>query len=515
MNDSKTDTTATAPPVAPPNPGALRYRRSRHYFAQSGVVAADVAVFLLSFAIIRSGPLATELILYQFSDSGQLVGSTNTGIDLYFPLCALGIVYFLIKGHYTQRQPFWDEVYTVLKAVLVLAMLDLVLLAAASHPGARIWVLVDWVLVLFALPVARILARHAMLRLGCWQIPTAIVGTGENAFQTCLALRDERLLGYDVRVVIDIVDGSGAPLPPGETGSFTVKNKRLPLVRVNADDLPAYIHLIGDPHVIVAIEDQFSTDFAETVSQLSSARPSVDIVPSMRGLPLYGLETAHFFGKEILMLRARNNLYQRPQQNIKRAFDLVAASALLLLVTPLIAWIAWRVRGEDGGAVFYCQERVGRNGTPFGCWKFRSMIPDAEAQLARWRDEGSDMWRRYTESNFKLHDDPRVTRTGRWLRAWSLDELPQLWNVLRGEMSLVGPRPLLEREVPAYGKSYRLYTQVRPGITGLWQVSGRSQTEFRDRARYDEWYIKNWALWYDVVFLFKTVSVVWSRRGAF
>ncbi len=518
MNESSIDnsqTDASPAPPAPPKPGALHYRRSRRWLAQAALAFSDATVFVLSYLAIRSGLLATELIFYQFGDTGQLVGSTKTGIDLYFPLCGLGMLYFLLKGHYTQRQPFWDEVYAMVKAVAVLIVLDLALLAAVKHPASRIWVLVDWGLVLFALPIARIVTRRLMLRIGFWQIPTAIVGTGDNALQTCLALRDERLLGYDVRVLIDASGQGTAGIASGETGSFPVKDQQLPLVAMNADDLPGYIRHVGNPHVIVAVDNLRSGDFDDAISQLSSVRPSVDIVPTLRGLPLYGLEAAHIFGKEILMLRARNNLCRRPQQNIKRVFDLAASSVLLLLLSPLMALIAWRVRSEDGGPAFYCQERVGRDGVPFGCWKFRSMVTDAEERLAKWRDEGAEEWARYTRSNFKLHDDPRVTRAGRWLRETSLDELPQLWNVLLGEMSLVGPRPLLEREIPDYGKTIRLYRQVRPGITGLWQVSGRSQTEFRDRARYDEWYIKNWALWYDIVFLFKTVAVVWNRRGAY
>ena len=133
--------------------------------------------------------------------------------------------------------------------------------------------------------------------------------------------------------------------------------------------------------------------------------------------------------------------------------------------------------------------------------------------LSSWETEQPHLAEQYRASNFKLADDPRVTRFGRWLRRTSLDELPQLLNVLLGEMSLSGPRPLLAREVSSYGVAIELYQKVRPGITGLWQINGRSNTSFADRVTFDEWYIKNWSLWYDIVILLRTVRVVFSSRS--
>jgi lipopolysaccharide/colanic/teichoic acid biosynthesis glycosyltransferase len=140
---------------------------------------------------------------------------------------------------------------------------------------------------------------------------------------------------------------------------------------------------------------------------------------------------------------------------------------------------------------------------------------DAEDQMARWETENPVLLARYTESNFKLQADPRVTNIGAWMRRKSLDELPQLINVLLGEMSLVGPRPLLRRELPDYGAVISLYERVRPGITGLWQISGRSHTTFAERVSYDEWYIKNWTVWYDLVIMIQTVWVLMRGAGAY
>jgi undecaprenyl-phosphate galactose phosphotransferase len=216
-----------------------------------------------------------------------------------------------------------------------------------------------------------------------------------------------------------------------------------------------------------------------------------------------------------LLLQVRNNLARLPQRIIKRSLDLIGAVLLAVLLAPVFLLFAAIIWGEDRGPVFFRQTRVGRSGRDFTCWKFRTMVVDAEAQLERWHKENPDLLAEYCESNFKLQSDPRVTRIGAWMRRNSLDELPQIWNVLRGQMSLVGPRPLLRRELLDYGAVISLYERVRPGITGLWQISGRSHTTFAERVSYDEWYIKNWTVWYDMVIMLQTVWVLVRGEGAY
>jgi undecaprenyl-phosphate galactose phosphotransferase len=216
-----------------------------------------------------------------------------------------------------------------------------------------------------------------------------------------------------------------------------------------------------------------------------------------------------------LLLQVRNNLARLPQRIVKRTMDIVGSVVALALLAPLLATIAALIKLEDRGPILFLQDRVGRDGKRFRCWKFRTMAVDAEAQLARWAQDDPILLEKYRKSNFKLRSDPRVTRIGQHLRRTSLDELPQLINVLFGEMSLVGPRPLLARELPDYGAVITLYERVRPGITGLWQISGRSHTTFAERVSYDEWYIKNWTVWYDIVIMVQTVWVLVRRAGAY
>jgi exopolysaccharide biosynthesis polyprenyl glycosylphosphotransferase len=198
------------------------------------------------------------------------------------------------------------------------------------------------------------------------------------------------------------------------------------------------------------------------------------------------------------------------QAAAKRMFDIVGAAGLLALGIPLWLLITAAVKFSSRGPVLFRQQRVGRRGAPFTLLKFRTMVPDAEAMLSvlRERNEGSGPL-------FKLRDDPRVTRVGKWLRRWSLDETPQLINVLRGDMSLVGPRPPLPEEVAAYELWQADRLEVRPGITGLWQVSGRSQLSFDDYVRLDLFYIENWSLTYDIFICAKTLPILLSGRGAY
>jgi lipopolysaccharide/colanic/teichoic acid biosynthesis glycosyltransferase len=196
----------------------------------------------------------------------------------------------------------------------------------------------------------------------------------------------------------------------------------------------------------------------------------------------------------------------------KRAFDLILALLLLPLLAPVIA-LLWLLVRLDGGPGFYGHSRVGRNGTPFRCWKLRSMCVSAEARLAAHLAQNpaaAAEWAR----DFKLTEDPRITRLGRILRKTSLDELPQIWNVLRGEMSLVGLRPITEAELTKYGPHQGLYLALRPGITGPWQVEGRgNRVSYADRVQLDLSYGQNLSLAHDLNLIARTITVLLNPKG--
>ncbi|MFZ2016243.1 MAG: exopolysaccharide biosynthesis polyprenyl glycosylphosphotransferase, partial [Nocardioides sp.] len=194
----------------------------------------------------------------------------------------------------------------------------------------------------------------------------------------------------------------------------------------------------------------------------------------------------------------------------KRTFDVVGSALLLALLSPLLAVAAWRIRRYDGGSVLFRQTRVGRDGDEFTCLKLRTMVPDAEQILPDLHTAVG-----YRDGIFKMAQDPRITRPGRWIRRFSIDEVPQLVNVLRGDMSLVGPRPPLPSEVDRYTLAQVRRLHVRPGMTGLWQVSGRSDLSWAESIRLDLYYVDNWSMVQDLMILGRTVGAVLSSRGAY
>lgn len=200
---------------------------------------------------------------------------------------------------------------------------------------------------------------------------------------------------------------------------------------------------------------------------------------------------------------------------VKNVFDFSLTAVGTICISPLLVYIAYRIKKEDPGPIFFAHERIGKNGKPFPCYKFRSMVTNSQEMLQQYLAENpaaKEEW----EREFKLKNDPRVTPIGKMLRRTSLDELPQIFNVLRGEMSLVGPRPVIQEELDKYyGETAKLYCTVKPGITGLWQVSGRSDTTYDERVAMDESYINNRSLLGDIVILWKTISVVALKKGAY
>jgi Undecaprenyl-phosphate galactose phosphotransferase WbaP len=199
---------------------------------------------------------------------------------------------------------------------------------------------------------------------------------------------------------------------------------------------------------------------------------------------------------------------------LKRALDLLLALPAFIVLSPVFLFIAIAIKLTSSGPVFYEHVLQGRDGKAFEALKFRTMFQNGESILLEHfqkHPEERAAWQR----DQKLRSDPRVTPVGQWLRRYSLDELPQICNVLLGQMSLVGPRPIVSAEIQKYGRGYDLYSRVRPGITGLWQVSGRNNTTYQERVALDEYYVRNWSIWLDAYILVRTVRAVFSAEGAY
>jgi Undecaprenyl-phosphate galactose phosphotransferase WbaP len=239
--------------------------------------------------------------------------------------------------------------------------------------------------------------------------------------------------------------------------------------------------------------------------------PHVHVLSEITGLPdhwnpqqLDGLTGIHL----------QQNLMLPLPRLTKRCMDLVASIVGSLLLLPLLFYLAVAVKMSSRGPIVYAHERIGLNGRRFKAWKFRSMFLNADGLLDHYLEEHPEL-REEWERDHKLKFDRRITRIGRFLRKTSLDELPQLWNVIRGDMSLVGPRPIVDAEIVKYGPYYGLYTMVKPGITGLWQVSGRNNTTYDERVQFDAYYVRNWSPWLDLYLLLRTIRIVLFAKGAY
>lgn len=208
------------------------------------------------------------------------------------------------------------------------------------------------------------------------------------------------------------------------------------------------------------------------------------------------------------------SLVRKPNQRLKRFLDIVICSAAMPAILPLCLLISLLIRLDSKGAPIYRHERIGKDGKPFEIYKFRTMEDGAAQQLQKYLDENPDLAREWAKDQ-KLRKDPRLTRIGHFLRKTSLDELPQVWNILAGQMTLVGPRPIVASEEAKYGRYFDEYCQVKPGLTGLWQTSGRNNTTYSQRVAYDHYYINHWSLWLDLWIMAKTIPVALSGRGAY
>ena len=469
------------------------------------LVAADIAAFAAAATLFRSGRIVPELLL----TPGTL---PITGrIDLFFVLGGLFIVISYLAGDYTRRQLFWDGARFTTTGLLIASAPCVLLLLFAQAGYSAVGIFGSWALVIVAVPAFRQIIRWILSRASIWQLPTALIGDKSHIGEAYAAFRHSLSLGFDVRFLVTL----DTPHQEGET----IKGEEITgATCISLQEPGNIVQRLSDGGCIQAVVAANTALFEEhnmLVQQLLAAGIKVGVIPHLKGVPLIGMSANYFFGRDLLLLHVRNNLGRLPSQLIKRLVDLVGSAVLLTVLSPFLIAIACFVKRQDGGRPFFVQPRVGLHGKEFGCIKFRTMRPDAEETLTRWRHENAPEYREYVASNFKLRNDPRATPIGRWLRRTSLDELPQLINVLKGDMSLVGPRPLLAREISSYGESIKLYKQVRPGITGLWQITGRSQTRFVDRVTSDDWYIKNWSFWYDIVILINTIGVLLSRDGAF
>lgn len=376
-----------------------------------------------------------------------------------------------------------------------IVMVGITFILKTTSYYSRIALVISWLLALAIIPLSRYFMRKWMIRLKLWGEPVMIIGNLQKALKIKEKFETNPHLG--LRPMAMVQDDHGADYTHG------IHTEPISAIRTHAYGLSLQTALIviDDLNDIDRLVERYRTIFQRVI-----------MIKDKNGrYGLNSLEAMDF--SSILGLQVKNNLLNQSSQTIKRLIDICASLIGLILLSPLLGLIALCIWLDEPGRVLYRQMRIGRSGKVFKLLKFRTMhlgaaqvLEDALAQDPVLKLE----WDKYQ----KLKNDPRITRVGKYLRKFSLDELPQLWNIARGEMSLVGPRPMLSEQQEMYGEAFKNYIRVTPGLTGLWQVSGRNETTFARRAELDDEYIQCWSMWLDIYILFKTIEVVFGK-GAF
>lgn len=404
---------------------------------------------------------------------------------------------------YRQMKPVVDTMRDIFKSVFAgwISSIIIIYFLKASNLSSRLFIILFGLFVLINVCVIRYVVLKFLKRRNIFYEPIILIGAGLTAEKLIKFWRED--LGYRYKIVGLIDDCPVSKELP----------KIFPILG-GFDEARSIIRAAKIKTVVIAAPGLGKEKLQELINKIQPHVKNISFVPDLIGTPMSSADISILFSEKILMLNLRNNLSRPYNRFIKRIFDLTLTILGGLMISPILLVIAIMVGVDNRGRIIFAHKRVGAAGKKFPCYKFQTMVPDAEEKLKKYLAENPEARREWEES-FKLTDDPRVTKLGGWLRKTSLDELPQLWNVIRGEMSLVGPRPIVQAEIERYGKNIREYYMVLPGITGMWQVSGRSDTTYPERVAMDTWYVRNWSVWIDIMYLFKTVKAVLQGKGAY
>jgi len=398
--------------------------------------------------------------------------SYNTYASFY-PLYIIVISLFAYEGIYTHRYDFWHESRIIFRVIIFSVILVFAYLAMTKsiEDYSRLVIGFTFIFMMFLIPIAKNFSKKILYKLGVWQKKAEIYGN--DKFLT------EEIYG----------------------------NPYLGYIKPKHNEEPSTVFVNSHGSDIETLKNLLSSQIKK--------KHEVIFIPLMDD---YDLTHSHIYelsNTRTSLIIYQNRLKSRYRKILQQSFSYILAIVLLPLLFPIIGILAILIKSESKGPVFFTHARIGQNGKTISMIKFRSMYFDASRRLKELFKNEPNMKKEWAE-NFKIKNDPRVTRIGSFLRKTSLDELPQIFNVLKGEMNFVGPRPVIQEEIDNYyKKDAQYYFMVKPGITGLWQVSGRSDTDYNYRIETDKWYVLNWSLWLDIVILVKTIKVVFKKEGAY
>ena len=430
-----------------------------------------------------------------------LGGNFELGVYLrLWPILPLFVTAYAWAGAYKVLVPSPMELKrcTLATTFVFLLLASVTFWSRTAHEYSRLIMFFSCVMTWILVPVLRRRCRELAARSTAWRRPAIIYGSGTLAGTMVRNFHDHLNLGLIPMGLID--DGAGC----GEEDCSDIK-------RYGKEDVPDLAQRYPGAYFLIAKPDLNLGQYQDILKHISRYFRKIVIAPDIFRPASIWASVVDIDG--ILGLETGQRLLDPLPKFYKRVIDLVFSALGLVALSPLFALLVILIKFDSRGPALYFQERIGRHGKRFRLWKFRTMAADADKVLERYLADNPTL-RAEWEAGQKLAEDPRITRVGAFLRRWSIDELPQLVNVLLGEMSLVGPRPIVESEIERYDGRFELYAKVVPGLTGLWQVSGRSALPYEKRIELDVYYIRNWSIWFDLYILTRTPGAVFRCSGA-
>ena len=413
------------------------------------------------------------------------------------------LLFINIEQLYSRRAQFLQVIQKIFHASIyaVIAIIIVLYIGQITASTSRLFIALLLVFTFIYLTIFRYITKKILEHFQLMQIPVLIIGAGKTAELLVQGISSDAGMGYKIIGLLEdnhVKDGILQKFPV--LGKFADVENVIKETRVQ--------------HVFIAAPGLEQVKLTQIIYKVQPLVKNMGIIPNLVGVPMGGIEVESLFNEKLMLLRLRNNLARPLNRYLKAIFDFIVTLVGTLAISPILVFIALWIYKDSPGPVIFKHIRIGKNGKEFPCYKFRSMCIDAKEKLEKLLDTDPEV-RAEWEKDFKLKNDPRITKSGAFLRKTSLDELPQIFNVLKGEMSLVGPRPIIKAEMERYGEYINDYLMVKPGITGMWQVSGRNDIDYTERVLLDSWYVRNWSIWIDLVMLFKTIAVVLFRKGAY
>lgn len=457
--------------------------KSKNFVSFFIFVGVDFFSFLLSFYLAF---LAREMSSDIFPSLDKI---STFPIEHYYQfwwMPAIFMAVFWYEGLYGKMLVFWSELRLILRSlsVSVIALIVMVTLAKQSEEISRLMLVQFWFISLLVFPLFRMYLKASLIKLGLYGKKALLISEKGRTSVLSDAVGSKSLLGYIVYRQITPENALNGGLREKESS-------------------------------VVLVDEMEHDKLLKLYEVLQRKFRDVIYIPEKSELAFVNTETQSILEDRVFLVRIKNNLQSSVNKLVKRVFDVTFVLLIMPFFLLTLFLLAFFIKLDSRGRVFFVQERVGQDMKVYRCVKFRTMYPDSDKLLEEYlktKDLEKEQWQEYKKLKGK---DPRVTKVGAVLRRYSLDELPQIFNVIKGEMSLVGPRPYLEKEIVDMLGKEDVITISKPGITGLWQISGRNNLSFKKRLELDEWYVRNWSLWLDFIIIIKTFRVILTKEGAY